>query len=204
MIRRWRRKTSLRGITAAACLLLVAGCSAAPDPMGGAPVPKTQARLSPRVFGDPQCSVTPQNLEWPNPFKNYPSTLPFYDDSGAVPVGGKVDGVDVPATVWFEQRLWTLMGMSPSDPSSTVAAHPSTVAGYTWNAVQATPTGGYAQADLDNLMAAFANVDPVDSSAPQCSYGVSVNVAWDPLCPCGCCTTYDWWTTTSTSGTTAQ
>jgi hypothetical protein len=201
MIQRLRHNTTLVGLVAAASMLLVGGCSAGPDPMGGGPVPKTQTRLSPRVFGEPQCSVAPQNVAWPNPFQNHPSTLPFYDDSGAIPVGGKVDGVDVPANIWFEQRLWTLMGMSPSDPSSTVAAHPSTIAGYTWNAVQAVPSGGFTQADLDNLLAAFADVDPVDSSTPTCSYGATANVAWDPLCECGCCQTYNWWTTTSTSNT---
>jgi hypothetical protein len=200
MIRRLRHNTSLCGLAAAGFFLLVAACSAGPDPVGGAPVPKTQARLSPRVFGEPECSVTPQNIKWPNPFKSYPSTLPFYNDSGAIPVGGQVDGVDVPPVIWFEQRLWTLMGMSPSDASSTVAAHPSTVVGYTWNAVQAVPAGSFTQTDLGNLMAAFADVDPVDSSAPTCSYGATVNVAWDPICPSNGCITFKSLTTAPTGG----
>jgi hypothetical protein len=188
-------------LVAGALLLVIGGCTASVEPEAGAPVPKTRARLSPRVFGDPQCSVAPQTMTWINPFRDQPSTLPFYGDDGKIPVGGSVDGKDVHASIWFEQRLWTLMGMRPDDPDSSFAAHPSTVEGYTWNAVQATPANDYSQSDLDALIAAFANVDPVDASIPQCSYGVPANVAWDPACPSGMCQT-DWWISSGGDPTT--
>lgn len=193
-------KTSPGSLFAGASLFAVflGGCTvAASDPMGGTPMPKIETRISPRVVGDPQCSVTPQTLAWVNPFANHPSTLPFYAPDGSVPVGGAVGGVDVPATVWFEQRLWTLMGRTPSDGNATMAVHPSTAVGYTWNAVEATPSNGYTQADLDKLIAAFANIDPVDASIPQCSYGMTANVAWDPVCGSVACDQFNWWTVTA-------
>lgn len=199
-------RIALLKVGVAAVISLTAACSIeTAGPKESAPIPRVENKISPRAFGDPECSVSPQTLPWQNPFSAHPSTLPFYDANGHIPTAGAIGGTDVPPSIWFEQRLWTLMGRTPSDPDATVNVHPSTAVGFTWNAVQADAVAPYAHADLDALIAAFANVDPVDSSVPQCSYGVTANVAWDPSCPSTLCSSYNWWgATTTVSGTTTQ